>query len=286
MNCPVCKTEKSITILRKDTVILHRCLGCGLTYSSYVSEDFKEEIYGYYANKTGHDREKIYNPITQKRYVDLLNRISRYRKNNELLDIGCGEGHFITVAGQKGWNASGIERSVCATQICRSFSLNVINTDLLELNTGEKRFDVVTMFEVLEHLNRPYEYLLKVRDILRKKGVFIITTPNFNCITRLLLQEKWSLVSQQHTLYFTEKTVKSLLNRCGFRVVELKTKNVSLPELKKIFKKKVEKTYTRNQMLRNAIEENRPLVILKDIANNFLKWTGTGETIECLSEKV
>lgn len=285
MHCAVCKGKKHIPVFKNDTITLVKCLRCNLVQVEDLSATFNIKLYDYYKARMQLRDEELYDPITAKRYLKLLDTFQRYRKNGMLLDIGCGEGHFLSVAKKNGWQVHGIEKAPHAVEICKRFNVGVICADLLEIDLPCNSYDAVMMSEVLEHLTQPREYLLKVNEILRKGGILRITTPNFNCITRFLLRERWSLIHKEHLFYFTPKTIKSLLKSCNFKVIEFQTKLITLPELLRLFKAKTDDPYGVNQAIRKVVEENKFLSYVKSCANSVLNLTKMGESIECICLK-
>ena len=196
-------------------------------------------------------------------------------------------GHY-SVANKMKWQAMGIEKAPYAAQICKKLDIDVICDDLSAINISSDYYDIITMFEVLEHLTQPREYLLKARDILRKNGILALTTPNFNCITRKLLNINWSWIHEEHLSYFTPKTLFWLLKECKFKIVNFDIKHITLPELAKVFSvtKKTNNIYKRNQEIREMLESNIFLGRMKSYANKFLNVTRLGEVIECVCEKI
>lgn len=288
MRCAVCENNNFAILFRKKRMALIKCLDCGLVQVDNTSTAFDIKLYDYYKDRIGLTAKELYSDITAKRYIDLLKRLEIYRKNGRLLDIGCGEGHFLSLAKENGWEATGIETAPYAVQICRKLDINVMSADLLKIDLEDDYYDAVTMFEVLEHLTYPREYLSKVNDILRKGGILILTTPNFNCITRFLLQKRWSWINEEHLFYFTTRTLRQLLRKCNFSIIKLSVKHITLPELYRLFlfRDKTDGIYNRNQTIRKIIEENIFLGFLKYGTNKILNLTGTGEVIECICQKI
>ncbi|MBL7132257.1 MAG: class I SAM-dependent methyltransferase [Candidatus Omnitrophica bacterium] len=289
MPCLVCEKENFSLLLKKGDLTLVKCSNCGLVQVDNPLATFDIEYYNYYHNYyqdiADLREEEIYNPIDAKRHIDLLNRLECYRKNNALLDIGCGIGHLLYVAKKMNWQAKGIDRAPYAVDICKKFNINAECSDLLNLDLEDGYYDAITMFEVLEHLTHPKEYLLKVYDVLRKGGIFIMTTPNFNCLTRVLLQKRWSCIDEEHLFYFNPKTISLLLKKCNFRIIDFRVKNITLPELYRLFKDKVN-VFRPHQIIRKVVEENKFLFYLKDYTNKILNLTGLGESIECFCQKI
>ncbi|MFC1699095.1 class I SAM-dependent methyltransferase [Candidatus Omnitrophota bacterium] len=289
MACLVCEKESFSPLFKKGNLTLVKCLSCGLVQADNPSATFDLEYYDYYHNYYQNiadlKEDEVYNPIDATRHIDLLNRLENYRKNNALLDIGCGIGHLLHMAKKMNWQARGIEVAPYAVEICQRFNIDVDCCDLLSLDLENDRYDAITMFGVLEHLTQPKEYLLKVHDILRKDGIFIVTTLNFNCLTKLLLQKRWSQIDEEHLFYFTPQTIRLFLKKCNFRIIDFRVKNITLPELYRLFKDQAQ-VFGPHQMIRKAVEENKFLVHLKDYTNKILNLTGLGESIECFCQKI
>ena len=285
MPCAVCTNKKFIPILKKDSLELLKCRNCGLVQVKNLSLAFNPKNYEYYCKRQNFSRNELYNPITEKRYQSLLRSREPYRKYNRLLDIGCGEGHFLHVAKKMGWNTRGLDASSDAVKICEKFGIEAECANLPETGMRDNYYDIVTMFEVVEHLASPKEYLHTINRILRKGGALLLTTPNFGSLMRILLHHKWTCINEGHLLYFTPRTIKKLIKESDFSIINLKTKNISLPELMKIFKPSVKNIYRRNQGLRSAIEEISVLSNIKADINKILNAVRLGETIECMCRK-
>jgi len=288
MNCYICNKDNCAGVFKKNELQLIKCLSCGVVQVCEPPRVFDLKLYDYYKGKANLSREELYNPITRKRFIDLLARFECYRKNNTLLDIGCGEGQFLAAAKERGWQVEGVEIAPDAVQICRRFNLpEVICGNFLELGLKKDHFDIITMFEVLEHLTKPNEFLLKAHKSLRVGGALWITTPNFNSLNRLILQNRWRWVHQEHLFYFTVSSLRRVLRAAGFEIIELKTRHIDLPEILSTLKKQSQETIcSTNKKLREDIEKNVFLSFLKATANMFLSMAGVGESIQCLCRKV
>ena len=291
MSCLVCKKINYKLLFKKEDLQLIKCMHCGLVQFDNVLQVFDVKNYDYYKDKVTKKQEDLYSSITTKRYNSLLEHLQRFRKNNAVFDIGCGIGHFLSVAKKMNWQAKGIEISPDAVKICNDFNLDVTCQDFLQVDIKRDYYDIVTMFEVLEHLTQPKEYLLKANKILRKGGVIVITTPNFNCLTRILLKERWRLIDKEHLFYFTPGSFKKLIHDTNFRVLEFIAKDITLPELHNLISgrksdKVIDNVVTEHQCLRKVIEENRTLLFLKNLANIFFNITKLGESMQCICQKI
>jgi 2-polyprenyl-3-methyl-5-hydroxy-6-metoxy-1,4-benzoquinol methylase len=151
---------------------------------------------------------------------DALAHISVLAKNTgTLLDIGCFCGVFLSVASQAGWDCYGIEPLVMPAIYARGhFGLRVVTDTLRHETYPPEFFDLVTSFQVFEHLIHPERELGKIRWILRRGGLLVLEVPNIDTVTVKLLRSKHRHFVQDHVSFFSAKTLSLLLGRMDFRV--------------------------------------------------------------------
>ncbi len=282
--CPLCASLRTERLYRIDKGDVRWCVGCGIAFLDRGAEIYDIAHYDYYREKMGFSSGQLYTALNEKRYRDILMRVERYRKSNTLLDIGCGAGHFAKTAIAAGWSAEGMEVAPYAVQICKKYKIPVIETDLLVYERPE-HYDVVSLFEVIEHLTHPEKYIEKARQVLRKGGCMILTTPNFNSITRLMIGDKWRAINPEHLFYFTPKALRNFITKNGFRTQECDVRNVEPHELLKFFKPRSPENRVRDQELRGTIENSAFLRWAKSLANALLNMTRLGESIFIIAEK-
>lgn len=161
-----------------------------------------------------------------KKHFDL---ISRYRKPGCILDIGCSVGLFLNFAQENGWKAFGIELSPDTSEIARDkYGLNV-RTGQLEENTFEPEyFDVVTMWDVIEHLENPVSVLSIVRHILKPRGILLCETPNIDGLFPRLSYKIANTLNYWphpeppgHLFQFSKQTFERLLALSGFEIIAI-----------------------------------------------------------------
>jgi len=179
-----------------------------------------------------YSREDYLSPVTIKRYDELLALFEKYRKTNRILDVGCGVGYFLQHAASKGWEVYGTEFTDAAIASCEAKGIRMkqgpLSTDWYE----PESFDIITSFEVLEHINNPVPEVNRFHALLRKGGVVYFTTPNFNCFERIWLKSSYSVICYpEHLCYYTARTANYLMTRAGFRKVKLQTTGISFSRL-------------------------------------------------------
>ncbi len=140
-----------------------------------------------------------------------------HRNGPLLLDIGCGEGFFLFNASSAGYNARGIELSQDAAEYARrEFGLDVEARPFEELRLPENRFDVVTLWQVLEHVPHPLAILREVHRILKPGGLLALSTPDIGGTPARILGRRWWNIRMVHINQFTTDTMTTLLRNAGF----------------------------------------------------------------------
>jgi 2-polyprenyl-3-methyl-5-hydroxy-6-metoxy-1,4-benzoquinol methylase len=141
-----------------------------------------------------------------------------------ILDVGCGTGRFLEWMRDHGWKTWGIDISPAATEKARSKHLNVESGDLLKTDRYESDFfDVVTMWDVFEHLAEPIATLRKAFSLLKPGGRIVAGMPNIDSIPAKLFGKYWfPLEIPRHLVHYSPTTVKRVFAAAGFRVEKIK----------------------------------------------------------------
>lgn len=142
-------------------------------------------------------------------------------KFKKILDIGCGDGHFMTILNEAGAFAFGVEPSGYSVKICLEKNLNVqigiMDKDLDLINAP---FDGFVCMHVFEHIPDVNDFLLSIWSNLKDGAVGLIEVPNFE---KALINERIYDFSSEHLSYFTKKTMRFAFEKNGFEVLEIKS---------------------------------------------------------------
>jgi len=136
--------------------------------------------------------------------------------NGKLLDIGCGSGEYLNVIRQFGWDTYGIELNEKAVYIAQSAGLKVKKGSAEETRYGDSFFDVVRMWNLLEHTISPRRALSEVARILKKGGYLLVFVPNFYSVDRKYFGKYWAGIEiPRHLHHFSAKSLESYLKEAG-----------------------------------------------------------------------
>lgn len=203
------------------------CSQCGLIYLH--SRPTQDELAQYYpSNYEAYyliDNNKADSSSWHMRRA--LNRQLRFVEQHIpykglLLDVGCATGNFMKIALDSGWQVRGIEPIEKAAKIAREhYHLDVIATTLDLAPIEGKSFDVITMWDVLEHLPHPKSTLYKCQELLKPGGLLVFSIPNLKSFDRYLFEKNWiGWDAPRHFNLFTDSTLNQLLEITGFEPVD------------------------------------------------------------------
>lgn len=260
---------------------LIKCQSCGLVFMERIpSPSELNSHYAQYAYKS----DAYLSPLTVDSYNLLLDEFEHYRMSNQILDVGCGRGFFLQEAKKRGWQVHGTEYSETAVQICSQEGLDVKQGKLDPSIFDRTDFDIITSFEVLEHINNPNEELQNINSLLRKGGLFFCTTPNFNSLLRFYLKADYDVINYpEHLTYYTKGTLNKVLKQNGFKKKKLLSTGISITRVKTSKKTSKEKLISKDssdERLREIISRKWYLVFAKKIINQLLTFTQLGITLK------
>ena len=243
--CPVCQT-KEYTVLRpaqypsgvsnenlcavylasSDRVLMDQlvqCRNCSLVYlnpridQAIILNGYKNAVDPTFTE------QNVQRIKTFKRSLSYI--LSRYEINVDLqtrvLDIGCAGGAFPKAASDLGFSVTGVEPSSWLAEYGKkTYNLDIRTGLLSEQEFAKASFDIITLWDVIEHLTDPDEVIRQVNHLLKDKGVLIVNYPNYASLMRWLLGMKWPFFLNVHLLYFTPTTIKHFLEERGLIVEE------------------------------------------------------------------
>ncbi len=226
------------------TAVLVRCLRCGLVYQN--PRPTLAEMDQHYLPEYD-----LYSPPEETRSSSLKDRlmdlaiqygmrkrasfVTRYKSGGRWLDVGCAAGVFLhrfqRAQAPGAWELHGVEPNPQAAEVARSrYGLQVITGTLEQAAYPDASFDVVTLWDVLEHLHDPLDSLNEIRRILKPGGVLALRVPNLDSWDAHLFGRYWAgLEPPRHLYVFAPATLTRLLEKAGFQVSQVSTRVGSYP---------------------------------------------------------
>jgi predicted TPR repeat methyltransferase len=195
-----------------------QCLSCGLVFTSPQLPP--EQVLSLYAQ------------VEDQTYLENIDaRVETFRYNldaiaglippsGRMLDIGSYCGVFLKIARERGYDVLGVEPSAWASAYARDKEgIPTITGSVKDLPKGTKPFDLICSWDVLEHLSDPTGELALISEQLRDGGTFAFSTLDYGNWYPRLLGERWPWMMDMHLYYFTQKVLKQMLARAGFRII-------------------------------------------------------------------
>ena len=234
ISCALCgHNQTSLVFLGKDPdwstgdeFNVVKCKKCGLVYVNPRPD--KEEIKKYYPSENwsrARSRINVEDAVISGAHwsiavTERVEPILKFKKKGKILDIGCGDGLLLYYLKHLGWDCYGIEPGEVAAKYAREvLNLKVSNATLENIKYTDEFFDIVNLQHVFEHLDNPLESLKKINQMLKPGGYLVVGVPNFDSFDRRLFGKRWvGLKLPQHLFQYTEKTLKIMMKKSGFKV--------------------------------------------------------------------
>ena len=161
--------------------------------------------------------------LTFEHHLKPLERLTGPPAGRPLLDVGCHTGVFVEIATRHGWDAWGVEPSRWAVEQAQTRGLHVVQGTLETACLPEAHFDVVTMWDVIEHLTNPHGALQQVHRLLKPGGLTVVHTIDIESLFARLMGARWPWLMEMHIYYFSRRTLQTMLEECGFKVLSDRT---------------------------------------------------------------
>jgi len=192
-----------------------RCRACGLFYTCPRPSD-EELLAGYtmVADEAFLD-ERRGRERTWRRLLDRLERLAGGGKGR-LLDAGCSMGFFMKEARDRGWEVRGLDPSRWAAEYGRrEFGLDITAGTIASAEIEPSSFDVVTIWDAVEHLVNPVGDVRKLAAALKPGGILALSTHSLRSPAAILLGRNYPFLMAMHVTHFTPRTTALLLAKCG-----------------------------------------------------------------------
>jgi len=229
--CPLCDGTRAEHLATKRGFEIVRCTACALVF--VWPQPTPQELEALYS--AGHYHAEV-DEAERRRYA--ARRLREIEglvpRRGRLLDVGCSKGFFLEAARDEGWDAVGVELNRNAVDEARARGLDVRHGGLGDQAFEEASFDVLTLFDLIEHTRDPRAIFAVCRALLRPQGILVVTTPD---IGGLVPQATYWLLARTigvwehptppgHLIQFSRRTLAEILDRSGFVVVAERSEHI------------------------------------------------------------
>lgn len=237
-SCPICSNKNCrLDLTCKDNLVsnesfeIRHCAACGFSFTqNFPSEDYIGKYYEAedYISHTDTQKGIINKLYHFARNISLKSKTSLIKKYaateaGTLLDIGCGTGYFLRNVCKKKWIVTGIEKSKQVREYAHDkFGLNIQDSDYL-FDIPDQTKDVITMWHVLEHIERLNITMNNLHRILKDSGILFIALPNKASVDAKYYKQDWAAYDvPRHLWHFSPNDFEELANKHKFNVVKRK----------------------------------------------------------------
>ncbi len=213
--------------LCKNGYWIYRCPRCHLgetdlkrDYSSFVKEFYSQGYYEGDPTRSAYVSYESDKPLIVRNMRKFLSFIRDKKPAGTLLDVGCAFGYFVELSLSKGYDAYGFDPSGFASAEAGKLvgTSRIQNGTIQSVRYPKHSFDVITLFDVFEHLQDPLSDMKKLASLLKKDGVMLIATGDTRSIAAKLFRRKWTFyIPPQHIFFFHRKNVRELLQSASLK---------------------------------------------------------------------
>jgi SAM-dependent methyltransferase len=229
--CPVCGQASAKEWLRapdrfhgrEQSYTLVRCPACSLVWLSHPPRS--GEMHAHYTDAY-HKKISTAGENSPGRWGFRKEALAQYKQSGALLDLGCSSGSFLDFMRSDSWKLFGIEMSAECARIAESRSgAQVFVGNILDAPFPRESFDVITCFDVFEHLYEPRRVMAKVAEWLKPGGIFYVLVPNVDSAEGRVFGSYWhGLELPRHLFHYSPASLKFLAESAGLREVSLETR--------------------------------------------------------------
>ena len=233
--CPSCGSSKIANwkiiedySISKEKFALQKCLSCELIFTNprpdldHIGTYYEADHYISHTDQTNTFKDWLYKRV---RYLNLRKKvrlITQLSRGRHLLDYGCGTAHFLKVAESAGFNIAGIEPNDSA----RSQANNLLGKDKVVSTLDalpDQKFDIITLWHVLEHVHDLNATLIHLKFLLEKHGYLIVAVPNIESPDAKLYGKHWAALDvPRHLYHFSKTSLTHLMSAHGLKLLDTK----------------------------------------------------------------
>jgi len=233
--CPICK-GKNLSFYQKtkdwgfsgDSFDIVKCTDCTFALTQDAPDQESIAKYYHHDDYVSHTdtKEGVFFKVYHFIRNIMLNKkrkwVEKHAKKGNVLDIGAGTGYFLNNLKTENWNVEGFEPEEAARKVAKkNFDID-LSSDFETLINGEKKYDAISMWHVLEHVHTLNEYFEYFKKMMAVDAKVFIAVPNYTSKDALFYKENWAAWDvPKHLWHFSPKSLKTLAEKHGFEVEKM-----------------------------------------------------------------
>jgi SAM-dependent methyltransferase len=272
--CPLCKGDRFKIYVRAKERTVVECLGCGLRALNPMPslgdmEEINEETVHPFFNATLEDEESYRHYFAKK-----LDDLQKQQPSGRLLDVGCGAGFFLDAARKRGYDVAGVDLSpVPATYARDTLGLNVTIGSLYDYKAPSNSFDVVTIFQTIEHDPHTAALSAELYRILKPGGLLMVTTPAADGFVARAMGKRWfGYRNVEHITFFSRRSLSRALQDAGFEITFVDIEHGKRLTAKYVMNRLINYYYNHKTFVRTGLIMLKPFVFLLSKVPLFEPW--------------
>jgi 2-polyprenyl-3-methyl-5-hydroxy-6-metoxy-1,4-benzoquinol methylase len=229
VHCPICWGLEWKKKLYVRSASISQCDNCGLLATTdFLNKDINTETFYDTTPEQYSLYCRQYLPGRLRSYEIGITKIERFRQLGNLLEVGSGFGFFLDMASRSRWNAVGVEISRIACEVALSRGCKVYNCDIRNASLAIDSFDVIVMWDVIEHFQNPKEIIRQCVQFLRPGGALFIKTPDARALNLLsspihniYRNYVYPANTAEHVFHFTPESLSTLVREASIGAIEV-----------------------------------------------------------------
>lgn len=224
--CPLCKNEQFTDHWDLENFSYKRCPKCSLVYQNPqpVACDVEDRYDDSYLSYEMENEDTFLNLMFLGLKDVGFNTTETCLRDKKILDIGCATGLFLAHMKKLGWDTYGVEVCAGAADFGNNKrGLNIFKGILDDCLIPDNSLDVIHLSHVIEHINKPDEFVKKIYSLLKPGGIVYCVTPNISGFQAKLFKGLWRSAIPDHLVLFSVVTLKKIFRQNNLKTVKFKT---------------------------------------------------------------
>lgn len=226
--CPLCNSNIKLFRAPRDsggkTWHIYRCVSCEVAFLNPMLEGAELDSY-YDSDYYGPEHQRLHGAGESLIPLFRRARAKRIKKlippHGAVLDVGCGRGIMLAILQREGFKCVGVERSETSARSAKLAGVEVFAGDLQDVPFERESFDMITYWQVLEHIENPLQALKRSFELLKPQGKLLLQVPNVDGFQSLLSRDHWfHLDPPRHLWHFNARSLDYLAQKCGFSLLK------------------------------------------------------------------